>query len=98
MGLWVGVSVLTLVDFTENVSLFIVTIYRRIKVKCMRKSRRLSIVEEMVRSPFDSPYAIDAKGSCILSPQTSALQSNLSLPITISGLSTKVPHVHFEVP
>ena len=98
MGLWVGVSVVTLVDFTENVSLLVITVYRRIRAKFVRKTRRLSTASAGLRLSLDASYAVDAKGSCILSPKGSALRSNLGLTTTLSGISTKVPHVHFEEP
>ena len=98
MGLWIGVSVLTLVDFTENVSLFVMMMYRRVRVKFVKKTRRLSTASAIVRSSGYAPYAIDTKGSCIIaSPKASASRSNFSgKPVTVSGLGTKLPHVHFE--
>lgn len=91
---------LTLVDFTENVSMFVMTLYRRIRARFVRKSRRLSIADGPLRPSLDVPNAIDAEGSCILSPSSSAVRShgNLGLAVTASGLGTKLPHAHFKKP
>ncbi|CAB3991997.1 amiloride-sensitive sodium channel subunit alpha-like, partial [Paramuricea clavata] len=98
LGLWVGVSVVTVVDFTESVSLLAKTLYRRIRAKFVRKTRRLSTAGAGPRLSVDASYAVDTKGSCILSPKGSALRSNLGLTTTLSRISTKVPHVDFEEP
>ena len=99
MGLWVGVSVLTLVDFTQNVSMLVMMLYRRIRNKLVRKTRRLSTPGVQVRPSLDASYAVEIKGSGLLTPQSSILRNNNSgLITTVSGISTKIPHVHFEEP
>lgn len=98
LGLWVGVSVLTLVDFTETISNLIRSLYRRFKIKLFTKTRRLSSGGITARPRLDANYAIDSKSSYILSPSPSASirLSQETLGNADSGRSARMPHVHFE--
>lgn len=71
MGLWVGVSVVTLVDFSESLSMFIQAIYLRLKGK--NRNGSIFMLSRAEHRSNNREHQFNRKNDCVLvSPQTSS--------------------------
>ncbi|XP_046839012.1 acid-sensing ion channel 4-B-like [Xenia sp. Carnegie-2017] len=71
LGLWVGVSVVTLVDFSESLSMFIQAIYLRLKGK--NRNGSIFMLSRAEHRSNNREHQLNRKKDCVLvSPQTSS--------------------------